>query len=86
MTENWLSNSVITHFDQRGQQLAFFTFISFIFLGLLKRHLDLISSHSSTPSALATPGNCLGLAHLESGLVFPHTCAWLSAHSLGPWL
>lgn len=58
---DWLYNSAITRFDQRGQHLAFFIYIFFkTEVGLLERHLTLISRPCSTPSALAIPHNCLG--------------------------
>lgn len=57
---DWCFNAAITRFDQRGQQLAFLFTPFKTEVGLLKRRLDLTSSHSSTPSTLAGLDNCLG--------------------------
>lgn len=57
-TKDGLCDYAVTHFDQRGQQLAFSTFLK-TEIGLLKRHLDLISGHFPVPSALAVPYHCL---------------------------
>lgn len=57
---DWCFNAAITRFDQRGQQLAFLVTSFKTEVGLLRRRLDLSSSHPATPSALAILDHCLG--------------------------